>query len=48
MRFKIKDIKVVVGRSKVNIHIQLTDADTGEDFIMIPKNIHLLFLVNNK
>ena len=49
MRFKIKDIKASAWRSKANIHIHITDIDTGEDFIMTQKNIPaLLFLVNNK
>ncbi len=49
MRFKIKDSKVSAWRSKANIHIHVTDVDTGEDFTMTQKNIPaLLFLVNNK
>ncbi len=49
MRFKIKDIKASAWRSKANIHIHVTDVDTGEDFTMTQKNIPaLLFLVNNK
>lgn len=49
MRFKIKDIKASAWRSKANIHIHITDIDTGEDFIMTQKNIPaLLFLANNK
>ena len=49
MRFKIKDIKASGWRSKANIHIHITDIDTGEDFTMTQKNIPaLLFLVNNK
>ena len=49
MRFKIKDIKASAWRSKANIHIYITDIDTGEDFILTQKNIPaLLFLVNNK
>jgi hypothetical protein len=49
MKFKIKDIKASAWRSKANIHIHVTDVDTGEDFTMTQKNIPaLLFLVNNK
>ena len=49
MKFKIKDIKASAWRSKANIHIHITDVDTGEDFTMTQKNIPaLLFLVNNK
>ena len=49
MRFKIKDIKASAWRSKANIHIHVTDVDTGEDFTMTQKNIPaLLFLINNK
>ena len=49
MRFKIKDIKASAWRSKANIHIHITDIDTGEDFTMTQKNIPaLLFLINNK
>lgn len=49
MKFKIKDIKASAWRSKANIHIHVTDVDTGEEFKMTQKNIPaLLFLVNNK
>jgi hypothetical protein len=49
MKFKIKNITATGWRGKANIHIHVTDVDTGEDFTMTQKNIPaLLFLVNNK
>ena len=35
MRFKIKDIKASAWRSKANIHIHVTDVDTGGDFSVL-------------
>lgn len=49
MKFKIKNITATGWRGKTNIHIHITDVDTGEDFIMTQKNLQpLLFLINNK